>query len=583
MMGKPSYKVLLFIKKNRLDRVFYLGLLLLLILPYQNCADSTNNLGKSLSSSSRGTTPSPTPPVSPVPPTPPIGSGEEIPNDAIWVATTGNDSTGDGTSAKPYKTISRGLRKLNDVVGPGGTVVVKPGTYVGELNFINQSGTGCGGVCGDFAIPSGTSAKHTTIRAEIPLTVRIENTASGDNLTYYESPLLILGSYIRVDGFVFAMHNLSSSYIGNIYGNHNKITRTHFKRSGTVDEYGGWLGVPGSNNLIEDVAGVGVARYGIYSGGGQTEATCVKNIFRRIVARVDYVVSSQPKAAFAIYGGNNTDNTNSHLVQNLIVVDSQSGNLGIDQYGQNWGGLYLPHRVANIKIQGSIVLNHESHRSGFYSGDNYASSGVQLLNSVAWDVKPVPGSGSSWQQPAGVVMASSGGANLWNKLTIGQKDFSTSLYGFSVNTQSPGPNNNFTESLILNLQNIYNNPGNFISRTYNTIASPALKYIVDSGTNIYGAKILYKYGVTGSVWGDNIAPDPAALNETAESLWPYPYEDEIKKLFAESNTPPAGAQPTTNNTKRGFTVDNDQFGKPQTLTRYIWQYLSSPCPAGICN
>lgn len=71
-------KVLLFIKRRRLDRVAGLILLLFLIFPYQNCADTNGAFSKSLVSSSQGSlnpppAPSPTPPPPPPPPPPPQG------------------------------------------------------------------------------------------------------------------------------------------------------------------------------------------------------------------------------------------------------------------------------------------------------------------------------------------------------------------------------------------------------------------------------------------------------------------------------------------------------------------------------
>jgi len=55
---------------------------------------------------------------------PPAGTGT-IPN--IYVATTGNDSTGTGTKANPYATPAKGA----SVAQPGSVVHVLPGNYSG--------------------------------------------------------------------------------------------------------------------------------------------------------------------------------------------------------------------------------------------------------------------------------------------------------------------------------------------------------------------------------------------------------------------------------------------------------------------
>lgn len=49
----------------------------------------------------------------------------------IYVSTTGHDDTGEGTAAKPYRTIQKGL----DVVGAGGLVSVDAGVYTENLTW----------------------------------------------------------------------------------------------------------------------------------------------------------------------------------------------------------------------------------------------------------------------------------------------------------------------------------------------------------------------------------------------------------------------------------------------------------------
>ncbi len=50
---------------------------------------------------------------------------QPTPGDAIWVATDGDDITGDGSSALPFATFAQAI----SVVSSGGTIVVKPGIY----------------------------------------------------------------------------------------------------------------------------------------------------------------------------------------------------------------------------------------------------------------------------------------------------------------------------------------------------------------------------------------------------------------------------------------------------------------------
>lgn len=469
---------------------------------------------------------------------PPI-SGETIPNDAIWVATTGNDVTGNGSSQAPFKTIGKGLSVLKS----GGTVAVKNGTYIGKENFINQN---------LYSIAAGTSAKWTRIRAENPYGVRIENSSG---LTYYDNLLSVANSYVHVDGFIFIhKDSVYPPYTGETSANYFKLTRSIFKRQGPCDAYGGFLYVGGSYNLIEDVAGVGHARYGINAGG--PNATQSNTIFRRLVLRIDYVSSNQPKAAFSIYGNDGSPTkVRDFLVQNILVLDGQSGTTSGEQV---YGGAYQPKTTENVKYQGAIVLNNQTTHAGIYMAEYASTKSNHLINSVTW------GNGG-----AGVRANNGGGDTLWDEVTIGQH--SSAIYAPISGTQ-----NIFRNSLVVNS----GSPSAGAFSTYANVltsANPALRFIVDRETNTVGAKILNRYGAAGTIWGE------AGYDQmTNENLWPWPYEDQIKAVFAEANPSPAGALPATNNTQRGFAAPgNDSFGKPLTLTRYIWQYLGTQIPSRI--
>lgn len=56
----------------------------------------------------------------------------------LYVATTGSDTTGDGTSAKPYKTIQYALNTLpRDLGGRQATIIINPGVYAEAVNISN--------------------------------------------------------------------------------------------------------------------------------------------------------------------------------------------------------------------------------------------------------------------------------------------------------------------------------------------------------------------------------------------------------------------------------------------------------------
>ncbi|MCX6964698.1 MAG: putative Ig domain-containing protein [Verrucomicrobia bacterium] len=53
----------------------------------------------------------------------------------LWVATSGSDTTGDGTLAKPFVTVQKAV----DTSRTGGTIMVQPGSYNGTVSIVGKS------------------------------------------------------------------------------------------------------------------------------------------------------------------------------------------------------------------------------------------------------------------------------------------------------------------------------------------------------------------------------------------------------------------------------------------------------------
>ncbi|MBL8521429.1 MAG: hypothetical protein JNK75_12240 [Betaproteobacteria bacterium] len=426
-----------------------------------------------------------------------------------YVATTGNDSTGDGSFANPWKTISKGI---NTMAG-GDILVVRNGTYTGLQNFINN-------------VKSGTASKYTVIMAETPMEVRIQ---SATGLGYYDYMLNLANNYIKVDGFIFDMAGTTyPPHIGNVEGNFNKIMRSIFKRSGDIDAYGGLLFIGGNDNLVEDVAGTGACRYCFEQGG--PDAATQRTIWRRVVGRMDYSNSNQPKATFSTYGNNNDNSVRDHLYQNVIAIDGQRPS----SFGgeEKYGGFYAPKRAENVRYFGSIVLNEGVGYFGMFLREFGAVNSAH--HSVIWNL------------PGSLSFAGSIKVDNASNLTIG---------GIMPGGTTPDSVTPVTGSLIGPAVN----PPNLLNNTP-------------------GAVILKRWGVSGTRWGE-----PGYDQLTNEDLWPWPYQDKIKSVFRETNNPPAGNSPSTNNTLRGFAANgNGLYGGPITLTSYIWEFLGTPCPASAC-
>jgi len=64
----------------------------------------------------------------------------------IYIATTGNDNTGNGSSGSPYATIQKGV----DVASPGDNIIVKDGAYSKSSGTFIDLGSGDGGTAGNY-------------------------------------------------------------------------------------------------------------------------------------------------------------------------------------------------------------------------------------------------------------------------------------------------------------------------------------------------------------------------------------------------------------------------------------------------
>ena len=430
------------------------------------------------------------------------------------------------TSPKYVSTTGSDTTGTGTLANPWKTIAKGISTMVSGETLIVKSGTYTGTTHFITGLPSGTASKYTTVSAETPFSVRIQSTGT---LTVNDYQVNLAGNYIKVDGFIFDMSGTTNpAFVGAIAGNFNTLIRSIFKRGGDIDGFGGLLSVTGSDTLIEDVAGAGACRYCFAQGGAN--ATTQRNIWRRVIGRFDYSNSTQAKATFATEGSNIVGNVKDHLYQNVIAIDGQNpGNLG----GQEkMGGFYASSNTGNITLQGSMVLNEGVGSSGAFLRE--LSSLNNATHSVVWDLR------NSLASAPGLVGGSA------DHLTIGGV--------------VPGPAVDLITSATSSLLKPGVNPPNLVDNTP-------------------GAVVLKQYGTSGTRWGQ------LGYNQiTTVDLWPWPYQDVIKSVFAESNNSPAGNSPAISNSTRGFAAPgNGVYGGPITLTSYIWEYLGAPCPATACT
>lgn len=96
----------------------------------------------------------------------------------VYVATNGNDNTGDGSMGNPWATITFAL----DSVPDGSLILVRPGTYNGRIRM------------------RGTFPAGVVVRSEVPYGARLRN--NDRVLTFYEDPSGVEG--ITLEGFDIA-------------------------------------------------------------------------------------------------------------------------------------------------------------------------------------------------------------------------------------------------------------------------------------------------------------------------------------------------------------------------------------------
>ncbi len=473
-----------------------------------------------------------------------------------FVATSGTDSPANGSQAAPYRTIGYGLEHL----ASGDELVIADGVYEGLANYIND---------GLHAIPSGGVAGDTRIRAEHPFAVRIRNL---NDHGYYDAPLRLRGTQVRVDGIVFDLiDNADTPAVGFLEGSYHRITRSIFRRQGAVETYGSWLSMSGDHFLVEDVGGVGAARYGFELGG--PDDTSHQIILRRVVGRFDFSSSLQPKATFAAYGNNDGFNVRQIWYQNCIALDGQRGpGAGGEEH---YGAWYFPKNLDDGRITGSIALNNRTAYAGLFVQELQGRN-TQLTDVVSW---ANDGAGVRWNGT---------GATTLSNLTLGAQP--SALYNDNGTTLAVLRNSWFRVDVG---QSLFQTNTGFAEFTHNvflpqttfygtSIVTPSgpLRYLPDAsdgtGTSNVGATILKRFGASGTVWGE-----PGYDLPTSEDLWPWPYEDQLKAVFAEANTALPGNTPASNITVRGFTAATDPYGQPQTLTRYVWQFLGQRIPDAV--
>lgn len=475
-------------------------------------------------------------------------------------------SAGSDTKTGLSKTAPKAsLAGACNVMKSGDTLIIADGTYSGSNNTIER----------DPHFPFGSTSKYTVIKAEHDGGVVFD----GARIAY--QPTSSTATYWQFEGLIWANCEFSveaTSYV--------KVIRCGGYNGGNGNVTNFYAGVGCDYILFENCFGWGSGRFKFC--GYQSN----RIIMRQCVARMDREDAvGEPVAGFAMYSVTNG------LCQNCICLDSDSSSVWSNAYSYN-GGFYIPvtnMAANNITIERSIVLN--SKMGGIQSdGQSYRSSNVIVKDCIIWNVSVF--NQSDWANK------SEGDNPKWINNTFGVSDKSEA-YLSGYNSSGMIINNNIFCNITggglidhwpsagsgYDYNSYYKCTGmpsalgshdiSNVNPIWNSSSNPsgALKYLVKvetgstlsgkgkSGADI-GANCLKMVGAPGTLWGD-----PGYDAEQSASMWPFPNEDLIKAKMAHTATGITG--------QRGFCSGNSLDGSPQTLTKYIWEYLGNQIPPEI--
>jgi MYXO-CTERM domain-containing protein len=484
----------------------------------------------------------------------------------LFVSKRGSDAGNDcRTEATPCASIAHGIAAM----AGGDTLVIGDGTYTEPITDM----------------PSGSEEAYTTIRAANDWGVLVDGSGWQDD--YQPGIEVSARHHVIVRGIRVRMNQEKTTNVPVQvpYSHHVKIQRCAGSHGPTTDNAATFdVGPTSSYVLLEECYAFGGARYQflVY----QSDHVVV----RRSVARHDHWNGTLQCAGFTNYDSVDT------AFQNDIVLDSDTAHCS----GRLYGGFFNENKDdaapdTSASYTGNIVLNVQA----FYAGHlDWVASGTRTLeDTIIW------GSSGGYHGDQGDGLAA---VIRGRRMTIGAiggeyngPNGSPALgTGFSVY----GPVENSLTSSILTRCNSFG-VADYTASDYNAFSANGADYggahaaapgahdrsggvnggllylpRVEPGSTLktagegggrVGAEILFKIGRTGTLHGD-----PGWDEVTAEPLWPFPNEDRIRDDMASYDGPGAAG-------RRGFAAGNSLDGSPQTLTKYVWEYLGNRIPDDV--
>ncbi len=272
---------------------------------------------------------------------PPVASAQST----FYVATSGSDSTGDGSSGNPWATIEFAVDQVQDT----DTILVKPGTYTGRMRI-------------DGGFPGRTFASGITIRSETPYQARLRNNDTVI-VVYYGQGITLEGFDIAHSGagsapLVVQIQDLRGASSGCDDG--DCVSRITLRNNVFHDSFDNdMLKV---NNGADDVTIEGNM---FYNQAGSDEHIDINSVTDVIVQ--DNVFFND----FAGSGRSNGNNTSS-----FVVIKDSNGN-GDDNLGSQ-----------RIRVRRNVFLNYEGSNGANFvlvgedGTSNYEAQDVTVENNL---------------------------------------------------------------------------------------------------------------------------------------------------------------------------------------------------------
>ena len=489
-----------------------------------------------------------------------IGDAPPNPDNYFCVSTTGTKTSGTSTTdiasfgwanSDCYHSIEAAI----DAMSPGDQVWINDGTYHEDVSLRGAQ--------------SGSANNYSVVRARNAGKVTLD----GDSFSMIDLEAI---SYVEIYGLRVLSTGDVAIYVHGA-SHHFKILRTGWR------ERAGLISDDSHDGLMEDCyAWGGPHRYAFQANKGANRI-----IYRRCFVRWDYSNISEPLACFASYTCDNI------YYQNCISIDG-TDNKGVDHAYDGLKSFFTPNGSTECHYIGCISLNMDGAAGWWMEGSTAQGS---LTDCVAWDHRENAGDATDAYKPYAFASTADYGNWVLNRCTFGVNNLgarpvtfdayntesmvNSIVYGMTLDEGQYAVSANLDEH---DYNCYYGNTGDrnhtggvgpHSLTDVNPLSSGLVSLVQIAGGSVLktagqdggqiGAQIMTRIGVSGT-----LMDEPGWNQDTGESLWPYPYEEQIREdcqSFYMSAGEAYTGSPTMDG-ERGFCEPG------QSLSDYILDYLS---------